>query len=90
MKKIEKIEKIFRGKLSKLSVSYYVLITKVSFLGHFCLTHRLTDSLTHKLTHGRKGRVTELHVAAKNVKDYQMTVEDCQKQLKTVLNTIRN
>ena len=26
----------------------------------------------------------------KNVKDYQMTVEDCQKQLKTVLNTIRN
>ena len=26
----------------------------------------------------------------KNVKDYQITVEDCQKQLKTVLNTIRN
>ena len=26
----------------------------------------------------------------KNVKDYQKTVEDCKKQLKTVLNTIRN
>ena len=25
----------------------------------------------------------------KNVKDYQMTVEDCQKQLKTVLNKTR-
>ena len=42
-------EKIYRGKLSKLSVSYYVLIKKSSFLGHFCVTH----SQTHKLTNGR-------------------------------------
>ena len=59
MKKIEKKnKKIFRGKLSKLSVSYYVLIKKSSFLGHFCVTNSQTD--------GRKGRVTELHVAANN------------------------
>ena len=66
-------EKIYRGKLSKLSVSYYVLITKTSFLGHFCVTHSLTHSQTHKLTnsqtdsqtHKRKVCLTELHVAAK-------------------------
>ena len=55
-KKIEKkIEKIFRGKLSKLIVSYYVLI-KRAFFGTF-LRNRQTD--------GRKDCLTELHVAAK-------------------------
>ena len=46
-----------RTKLSKLSVSYYVLIKKSSFLGHFCVTdsqtHKLTNSQTHKLTDGK-------------------------------------
>ena len=39
---------------------------KNRFLGHFCVTRKLTDSQTHKQMDGRKGRVTELHVAAKN------------------------
>ena len=51
-------EKFFRGKFSKLIVSYHVLIKKSSFLGHFCVTDRQT--------YGRKVGVTELHIAAKN------------------------
>ena len=39
-------EKIYRGKLSKLSVSYFVLIKKSSFLGHFCVTNSLTNRRT--------------------------------------------
>ena len=61
-----KKSKIKNLKLSKLSVSYYVLIKKNSFLGHFCVTDSLTDSLTHSQTHRRKVVVTELHIAAKN------------------------
>ena len=39
---------------------------KNRFLGHFCVTDSQTHRLTDSLTDGRKGRVTELHVAAKN------------------------
>ena len=52
-------EKIYRGKLSKLSVSYYVLITKSSFLGHFCVTNSQTHSQTHSLTHSQTHKRTE-------------------------------
>ena len=71
-------EKIYRGKLSKLSVSYYVLIKNSSFLGHFCVTDSLTDSQTHRRTDG-KLRVTELHVAAKKQKNKT-------KRIKTKIN----
>ena len=57
-------KKIYRGKLSKLSVSYYVLITKSSFLGHFCVTNSLTHKLTHKLTDGK----VELHSCMSQLK----------------------
>ena len=73
------IEKIFQGKLSKLIVSYYVLIKKRImlltgtvpalkniFLGHFCVTDKLTD--------GRKVCLTELHVAAKKLRSKYFTV----------------
>ena len=54
--------KIFKGKLSYLIVSYYVLIKKSIFLGHICVT----DSLTHRQTNGWKVWLTELHVTTKN------------------------
>ena len=51
-------EKIYRCKLSKLSVSYYVLIKKSSFLGHFCVTDSLTNRETEKQRNGRKVGIT--------------------------------
>ena len=56
----KKFEKIFKGKLSKLIVSYYVLIKKA----FFCWTF-LRNSQTNSQTDGWKGRLTELHVTAK-------------------------
>ena len=61
-------EKIYRVKLSKLSVSYYVLIKKSSFLGHFCVTHSQTHSLTDSQTDGRTDGKVELQSCVSQLK----------------------
>ena len=51
--------------VSFLSLAFLiVLITKSSFLGHFCVTHSQTHSLTHSLTDGK----VELHSCMSQLK----------------------
>ena len=67
MSQLKKKKKIFKGKLSSKLRFLLCSYKKEHFLGHFCVTDSQTHSQTDGRTDGRKGRVTELHVTAKNI-----------------------
>ena len=54
----------------------------------FCFVLRYIFIITFQ--QNKQLKMDPRKIKIKNVKGCQMTVEDCQKQLKTVLNTVRN